>query len=78
MSIDATLRGYCSLQGQASYKASQRVKVVVADPDSDRCRRVFTIRGRAGVVLAMAPVSVDTTTEIVRVRRLTMPEAALC
>ena len=56
LSADCTLKVCMTVQAQASYRASAAVRNASCFNDQNSLRRVLTIRGRTGAVLAMHPV----------------------
>ena len=56
LSVDATLKVCMTVQGQASYRASAAVRNAACFDDGSSLRRVLTVRGRTGAVVAMVPV----------------------
>ena len=53
LSIDCTLKICMSIQGQASHRPSSAVRNAACFDDAHSLRRVLTIRGRTGAVVAM-------------------------
>ncbi len=56
ISMDATLRIAMRVRGQANYRQSIAIRNAAPVGDEEALRRVLTIRGRTGAVLAMAPI----------------------
>ena len=57
LSVDATLKVCMTVQGQASHRAPAAVRNAACFDDESSLRRVLTIRGRAGAVVGMVPIS---------------------
>lgn len=56
LSVDATLKICMVVQGQASYRAPAVVRNEACINDDESLRRVLTIRGRTGAVIAIVPL----------------------
>ena len=56
LSIDATLRCCMSIMGQAHHRASKQARMDAPLDDSHSVRRVLTVLGRTGAVVAMLPI----------------------
>ena len=57
VSLDATIKCCMGVMGQESYRAPKHKRNAAPFDDTDSLRRVLTVRGRTGAVLAMLPVS---------------------
>ena len=56
VSMDATVRMAMRLKGQGNYREPKVVRESYVVGDSEAKRRILTLRGRTGAVLAMAPI----------------------
>ena len=56
ISLDATIKCCMGIMGQESYRASKQRRNAAPFDDETALRRVLTVRGRTGAVLAMIPV----------------------
>ena len=64
ISIDATLKVAMSIKGQASYRSSASVRNQACFGDDEALRRVLTVRGRTGAVLAMQLIKGEDAPEV--------------
>ena len=64
ISIDATLKVAMSIKGQASYRSSAAVRNQACFGDDEALRRVLTVRGRTGAVLAMQLIKGEDAIEV--------------
>ena len=64
VSIDATIKCCMSVMGQESYRASREKRNQAPFDDETALRRVLSVRGRTGAVLAMIPVSSERAEEV--------------
>ena len=64
ISIDATLKVAMSIKGQASYRASKRVRNEACFGDDEALRRVLTVRGQTGAVLAIQLIKGEDAPEV--------------
>ena len=67
LSIDATMKITMSIAGQAHWQADRATKESAAIREPDSIRRVLTVRGRTGAVLAMSSYKQGDGTEADRV-----------
>ena len=56
LSIDATIRVAMRIKGQANYREPKATRERYVVKDGEARRRVMTVRGRTGGVLAMKPI----------------------
>lgn len=66
ISIDATLKVAMCIKGQASYRASAAVRNQACFGDDEAFRRILTVRGQTGAVLAMRLVKGEDAQEVAR------------
>ena len=64
ISIDATLKVAMSIKGQASYRASKRRRNEACFGDDEALRRVLTVRGQTGAVLAIQLIKGEDAQEV--------------
>lgn len=64
ISIDATLKVAMSIKGQASYRASKRLRNEACFGDDEALRRVLTVRGQTGAVLAIQLIKGEDAQEV--------------
>ena len=64
ISMDATLKVCFGIMGQCHYKAGRSERNQAAFSDADSIRRVFTVRGRTGAVLALQPIANENGPEV--------------
>ncbi|CAE7280042.1 ABCB1 [Symbiodinium necroappetens] len=78
LSLDATIKCCMSVMGQESYIPCLKHKRDAAPfDDNDSLRRVLTVRGRTGAVLAMIPVSSEKAEEVTMALGQALPAAGL-
>ena len=64
ISIDATIKCCMGVMGQESYRAPRNVRNAAVFDDLSAVRRVLTVRGTTGALLAMLPVSSEKAEEV--------------
>ena len=64
VSIDATIKCCMSVMGQESYRASREKRNQAPFDDETALRRVLSVRGRTGALLALIPVSSERAEEV--------------
>ena len=64
LAMDATVRLAMRIKGQASYRTPKEVRESYPAGDAEAKRRVLTLRGRTGAVLAMKPIKTEPAEDI--------------
>ena len=64
ISMDATVRMAMRLKGQGNYREPKEVRNSYLVGDSEAKRRILTLRGRTGAVLAMSPIKSESCKDI--------------
>ena len=75
--IDTTLRIMLRIKGQARFDAPKQHRMNQPVADSAALRRVLTVRGRTGAVLAMEPVATESSGDIGKAFLATLDPRAL-
>ena len=77
LSLDATIKCCMGVMGQESYRAPKHKRDAAPFDDTDSLRRVLTVRGRTGAVLAMIPISSEKAEEVCMALGAVLPAAGL-
>ena len=78
LSVDATIKCCMGVMGQASYKVSSAVRNAAAFDDAASLRRVLTVRGRTGAVLAIPAIPSEKAEHISTALLAALPGEGLC
>ena len=65
LSLDATIKCCMGVMGQESHRAAKEKRNMAPFDDFHALRRVLTVRGRTGAVIAMVAVSSERAEEVV-------------
>ena len=76
ISINATLKVAMSIKGQASYRSSRSIRNQACFGDDEALRRVLTVRGRTGAVLAMQLIKGEEAPEVALALQRSLSEVA--
>eukprot|EP00435_Cladocopium_sp_Y103_P017516 s1987_g4.t1 len=77
VSADATLKVCMTLKGQASYRAKAEVRNSACFGDAEAFRRLLTVRGRTGAVLALVPIPSEKDEYVAQAFRSALSDNAL-
>ena len=77
VSADATLKVCMTLKGQASYRAKAEVRNSACFGDAEAFRRLLTVRGRTGAVLALVPIPSEKDEFVAEAFRSALSDTAL-
>ena len=75
LSMDATLRVAMRVKGQANYRASKHDRAQCVVDDTEAKRRILTLRGRTGAVIAMEPIQSEGAEVVEPVLTALLPKA---